>query len=46
MLFVAILVIIVMIFLIRVTKQQLVDYLHRGDIEGALRILTMFDKVD
>ena len=46
MLFVAILVIILIIVLIRVTKQQLVDYLHRGDIEGALRILTMFDKVD
>ena len=46
MLFVAILAIIVMIFLIHVTKQQLVEYLQRGDIDGALRILTMFDKVD
>lgn len=46
MLFVAILVIILIIFLIHVTKQQLVYYLQRGDVDGALRILTMFDKID
>jgi len=46
MLFVAILIIIVILFLIHVTRQQLIEYLQRGDIDGALRILTMFDKID
>ena len=46
MLFVAFLVIIVILFLIHVMRLQLIDYLKRGDIDGALRLLTMFDKVD
>ena len=46
MLFIAVLVIIIIIVLVYVTKEQAVAYLKRGDIDGALRVLQMFDKMD
>ena len=46
MLFVALLVILIIIYLVYTTKEQVVGYLKRGDIDGALRILQMFDKLD
>ena len=46
MFFIAILVILIIIVLVYITKEQVVGYLKRGDIDGALRILQMFDKVD
>jgi len=46
MLFIVLLVFLIIVFLIHVTKVQLVGYLKRGDINGALRILQMFDKID
>ena len=46
MLFIALLVLLIIIFLIHVTRVQLIGYLKRGDIDGALRILQMFEKTD
>lgn len=46
MLFIALLIFIIIICLIHMTKVQLIDYLKRGDINGAMRILQMFDKID
>jgi hypothetical protein len=46
MLFIAILVILIIIVLVYITKEQVVAHLKRGDIDGALRVLQMFDKVD
>lgn len=46
MLFVAVLILMVIIYLIHVTRMQLIDLLKRGDVHGALHILQMFDKVD
>lgn len=46
MLFLALIIIMVMFFLIHTTRVQLVHMLRHGDVDGALRILTMFDKLD
>lgn len=46
MLFVAVLVVIIILILVHITKEQVVGHLKRGDIDGALRVLQMFDKVD
>ena len=43
MLFIAIIVIIVIIFLIHTTKVELIRILEKGDVDGALRLLQTFD---
>jgi len=43
MLFIAILIILIIAYLIHVTRMQLIDMLERGDVDGALRLLHMFD---
>ena len=43
MLFIAILIILIIIFLIHTTKVELIQRLEKGDVDGALRLLHMFD---
>lgn len=43
MLFIAVLVLCVIVYLIYTTRLQLVEMLERGDTDGALRVLRMFD---
>jgi len=43
MLFIAILIILIIVYLIHVTRMQLIDMLERGDVDRALRLLHIFD---
>ena len=43
MLFIAILLIIIIIYLVHTTKVDLIQRLEKGDVDGALRILQLFD---
>ena len=46
MLFIALVLIVVILFLIHTTRLQLIRMLRHGDIDGALRVLEMFDQRD
>ena len=41
--FIAILIILIIVYLIHVTRMQLIDMLEKGDVDGALRLLQTFD---
>jgi hypothetical protein len=43
MLFIPVLIILVIIYLIHITRMQLIYMLEKGDVDGALRVLQMFD---
>ena len=45
MLFVALLFILFIIYVVHVSKQELIGYLERGDIDSALRLLRTFDSI-
>ena len=46
MLFIAFIFILFIFYLIHVTRMQLITLLRKGEIDEALRVLTMFDKED
>ena len=46
MLFLAFIFILFIFYLIHVTRMQLIKLLREGQVEEALRVLTMFDKED
>ena len=46
MFYVAVLVVLIILILVHIIKEQVVGHLKRGDIDRALRVLQMFDKVD
>lgn len=43
MLSIAVLILLVIVYLIHITRVQLIGMLEKGDINGALRVLQMFD---
>lgn len=43
MLFIAVLIILIIVYLIHVTRMQLIDMLEKGEVDRALNILRMFD---
>jgi hypothetical protein len=45
MLFIALLFILFIIYVVHVSKEQLIEYLEKGDIDNALRLLRTFDKM-
>mgnify|MGYP004080779761 CR=1 FL=1 len=46
MFYVAVLVVLIILILVHIIKEQVVGHLKRGDIDRALRVLQMFGKVD
>lgn len=43
MLFIPVIIILVIVYLIHITRLQLIGMLEKGDVDGALRVLQMFD---
>ena len=43
MLSIAVLILLVIVYLIHITRVQLIGMLEKGDVDGALRVLQMFD---
>ena len=43
MLSIAVLILLVIVYLIHITRLQLIGMLEKGDVDGALRVLQMFD---
>lgn len=43
MLFITVLILLVIVYLIHITRLQLIHMLENRDVEGALRLLKMFD---
>ena len=46
MLFIAFIFILFIFYLIHVTRMQLITLLRKGEVDEALKVLTMFDKLD
>lgn len=46
MLFIAFIFILFIFYLIHITRMQLITLLRKGDVDEALKVLTMFDKHD